>query len=81
MMTTGNGEDKVRNIVNQGLESAREIIEEQAAKLKEKVDELSVEDLPGELKSFIKKNPWKSAALIAGLGFLVGYIAKTQNKD
>jgi len=79
-MTASNNDDKVRNFVNQGLESAREIIEEQASKLKDKVEEMNVEELPGELKSYIKKNPWKSAAIAAGLGFLVGYIAKS-NKD
>jgi ElaB/YqjD/DUF883 family membrane-anchored ribosome-binding protein len=80
-MTTDNADDKVKNIVNKGLESAREIIEEQATKLKAKVDDLNVEELPGELKSYIKKNPWKSAALAAGLGFLIGYVAKSTNNN
>lgn len=80
-MTTSNGDDKVKNFVNKGLESAREIIEEQAAKLKDKVEDIEVEELPGEIKAYIKKNPWKSAAIAAGLGFLVGYLAKSNNKE
>ncbi len=81
-MSTQNADDKVKNIVNRGLESAREIIEEQASKLKDKVDDLDVEELPGEIKAYIKKNPWKSAAMAAGLGFLIGYVAKsTKNND
>jgi ElaB/YqjD/DUF883 family membrane-anchored ribosome-binding protein len=80
-MTSHNGDDKVKNIVNKGLESAREIIEEQATRLKQKVDDLDVEAIPGEVKSFVKKNPWTSAAIAAGLGFLVGYIAKSSSRN
>lgn len=80
-MTTHNGDDKVKNIVNRGLESAREIIEEQASKLKDKVEDIDVEELPSELKAYVKKNPWKSAAIAAGIGFLIGYIAKSTKSN
>jgi ElaB/YqjD/DUF883 family membrane-anchored ribosome-binding protein len=80
-MTNHNSEDKVRTFVNKGLESAREIIEEQAAKLKDRVDNLDVEQLPAEVKSYMKKNPWTAAAIAAGVGFLVGYVAKSVSRE
>ena len=80
-MTVQNNEEKVKNIVNKGLESAREIIEEQASRLKDKVDDLHVEELPVEMKAYIRKNPWQSAAIAAGVGFLVGFLVRSASRD
>ena len=62
-------------------DTLREVIEEQAAKLKDHVTDIEWEEVPGEIKSYVKSKPWKSLAIALGLGFLAGYIIKSNKRD
>ncbi len=62
-------------------DTLRNVLEEQAAKIKEKVADIEWEEVPGEIKSYVKSKPWKSMAIALGLGFLAGYIIKSNNRD
>ncbi len=81
MSNKENGNEKIRTAINEGLESAREVISDHAAKFKEKIDDLELSEMPDELKSYVRKKPWTSLAIAVGLGFLAGYILKSNNKD
>ena len=75
------GEENIRTVISESLETAKEALEEQAAKLKDKMEDLDLSEVPGEIKTYIRKSPWKSLAIAIGLGFLAGYVLKSNNKD
>ena len=68
---------KSLELFNEGIENARTVFEEQSAVLKRKAAEYGVDELPGEMKSYIRRNPWKSVAIAAGFGLAVGLLLKT----
>ena len=83
-MNNGNSkreeEVKMKSVLNKGLETAKEVIEEQTERLKDKVSEINWTEVPGEVKSYVRRQPWKSLAIAVGLGFLAGYILKPSHK-
>lgn len=74
-------EDNMKTVINKGLETAKEVIEEQAARLKEKVEGVEWSGVPSNVKSYVKREPLKSLAIAIGIGFLAGYILKSTGRS
>jgi len=73
---------KGKSLLDGGLEGAREMFEDKKDYLKEKAGELKdkkVGEVAHDIKEFVEKNPWKSAAIAAGLGFVLGSIFKSDD--
>ncbi len=73
---------KGKALINEGLESARDMFDEKKEFIKEKAEELKdvkVGEIAEEAKDFVKKNPWMSLAIAAGLGFIIGSILKSDD--
>ena len=58
----------------------KDVIEEQVAKLKNKVEDLDLNEVSDQVKSYVRKSPWKSLAIAVGLGLLAGAFLKS-NRD
>ncbi|MCG3204804.1 MAG: hypothetical protein KCHDKBKB_01521 [Elusimicrobia bacterium] len=64
-----------------GKEKLKTLIEEQATKIKEKMAEVEWNEVPEEIKTYVRKKPWKSLAIALGMGLLAGYVLKSNKKD
>ena len=68
-----------RALADEGLESVREIWENNAEKLKQKAAEWGVDEAVDDVRSYVRKNPWKSVAIAAGVGLIAGILFRSSN--
>ncbi|OVE78177.1 hypothetical protein BVX98_01190 [bacterium F11] len=69
-----------KKLINEGLNNARQVIEENAETWKQKAGELSDkswEEISDDAKVTIRKHPLKSIAVALGVGVLLGFIFKS----
>ena len=64
--------DKGRELLHQGLDSAREVIEEKTAEFKKRAEEYGLDDAAENVKTYVKKNPWKSIGIAVVTGLVIG---------
>lgn len=61
----------------EGIENARGVFEEQSAALKQKAEEYGLDEVPGEIQAYIRRKPWQSVAIAAGLGVALGLMLRS----
>lgn len=72
--------EKGKHLFSEGVESARHLWEENADMLREKANELSdksFEEVTEDVKFYVRRNPIRSIGITFGIGFLLGYILKS----
>lgn len=76
--------EKGRTLFNEGLKSARGILDERSEAIKEKATEMSdktLNELANDLKAYIRRHPFKSMGIAAGAGVLLGFLLKSNSRD
>ena len=63
--------EKGRELLNEGLEGAKELFEKKTAELKEKATEYGLDETASNVRSYVKKNPWKSVGVSLAAGFIL----------
>lgn len=64
--------EKGRELLNEGLENAKELLEEKTADLKKKAAEYGLDEAVDSVRTYVRKNPWKSVGIAVAAGFVVG---------
>lgn len=68
---------KGRALADEGMEIARDVWEENAEKFKKQAAEWGVDEMADDLRTYVRKNPWKSLAIAAGAGLVVGLLLRS----
>jgi ElaB/YqjD/DUF883 family membrane-anchored ribosome-binding protein len=73
--------EKGRALLNEGLENAKELLDEQTALLKKKAAEYGLDDAANGVRSYVKKNPLKSVGIAVAIGLILGRIVAPSSKE
>jgi ElaB/YqjD/DUF883 family membrane-anchored ribosome-binding protein len=71
-----------KTLLDEGIESAREVYEDKKETVKRKAGELqdkSVDEIAEDLKVYVRRNPLKSLGIAAFLGLVIGAIFKSND--
>lgn len=73
---------KGRELLNEGLENAREILAEQSDVLKQKAAEYGFDDAAQGVKTYVQKYPLQSIGIAVAVGLVLGRIlAPTREEE
>lgn len=74
--------EKGKSLLSQGIESARDIYDEQSKVVKKKAGEFqdkSFEEISEDVKVFVRRNPLKSIGIAVGVGVLLSMIFRSDD--
>lgn len=74
--------DNVASKAENALDSLQDVGDELGEKfssLKRKISEWGLDEVEDEVKTYVKKNPWKSLGIAAGVGLLIGFVLKSRH--
>lgn len=63
---------KGRELLNEGIENAKNLMHEQGEALKKKADQYGLGDATDSLKSYVQKNPLQSIGIAVAVGLILG---------
>lgn len=77
------GAEKAQKEIRRGAERARETYDDMTRRARHTYDKVQTRagDVTREVSRFVRDNPGKSIALAAGVGFLLGLLARRRNDD
>ncbi len=73
--------EKGRELLNEGLEGAKELLEKKTAELKLKAAEYGLDETADTVRSYVKKNPWKSVGIAVAVGLFLGRLTASSDRD
>lgn len=73
--------ERGRELLNEGLETAKELLEKKTAELKIKAAEYGLDDAADTVRSYTKKNPWKAVGIAVAVGVLLGRLTAPSKRD
>ena len=68
---------KGRALMGEGLDNAKEIWEDGTERLRLKAAEWGVDEMANDVRTYVRRNPWKSLGIAAGVGLLAGLILRS----
>jgi ElaB/YqjD/DUF883 family membrane-anchored ribosome-binding protein len=73
--------EKGRELLNEGLETAKGILEKKTAELKVKAAEYGLDEAEVTVRTYVKKNPWRSVAIAVAIGVFLGRLTAPSKHD
>ncbi len=77
----GDVANRGKEMFGEALGDAEDLVNEKFSTLKRKASEWGLDEVAGEVKSYVKKNPWKSLGIAVGVGFVLSSLFKSSRGD
>jgi ElaB/YqjD/DUF883 family membrane-anchored ribosome-binding protein len=72
---------KAKEFVSDKYEAASDAVKNQYNRVREKVEEVDFDAITDQVRSYVRSNPGKALLISVGVGFLLGLLLRSSDKE